>query len=75
MIKDANKNILIDGFHDDVRPPLPKEIEAITAIPSEEEEMRANLGIERLLKGLKGVDLQLQGHSISYHLLFKVGTE
>ncbi|MCL0078914.1 M20/M25/M40 family metallo-hydrolase [Dehalococcoidia bacterium] len=61
-IKDANENILIDGFYDDVRPPTPEEIEAIEAIPSEEEEMRANLGIERFLKGLKGVDLQL--HSI-----------
>jgi len=61
-IKDADENILIDGFYDDVRPPTPEEIEAIEAIPSEEEEMRANLGIERFLKGLKGVDLQL--HSI-----------
>jgi acetylornithine deacetylase/succinyl-diaminopimelate desuccinylase-like protein len=61
-IKDVDENILIDGFYDDVRPSTPEEIEAINAIPSETEKMQSNLGIERFLKGLKGMDLQM--HSI-----------
>jgi acetylornithine deacetylase/succinyl-diaminopimelate desuccinylase-like protein len=61
-IKDADENILIEGFHDDIRPPTPEEIEAINAIPPGMEEMQANLGIRRFLKGVTGVDLQT--HSI-----------
>ena len=61
-IKDENENILIDGFYDGIQPSTPEEIEAIGAIPSEEEEMRANLGIEHFLKGLNGMELQM--HSI-----------
>ena len=61
-IKDPDENILIEGFYDDVRPPTPEEIEAIKAMPSDERELRENLGIEGFLKGLTGTDLQL--HSI-----------
>ena len=58
-IKDANENILIEGFYDDVRPPTPQETEAIKAMPSNEKELLGDLQIEGFLKGLSGVDLQL----------------
>jgi len=58
-LKDADENVLIDGFYDDVRPPLPEEIEAIEALPADEAELRGNLGIGAFLKGLTGVELNL----------------
>lgn len=58
-IKDADENILIDGFYDDVRPPTREEIEAIRLLPSDETELRESIGIESFLKGLSGVDLNM----------------
>ncbi len=56
-IKDADENILIEGFYDDVRPPTEAETESIKALPSDEAELKKNLGIKGFLKGLTGVDL------------------
>jgi acetylornithine deacetylase/succinyl-diaminopimelate desuccinylase-like protein len=58
-IKDSEENILIEGFHDDVRPPTPEVIDAIKAIPAEEKQLRESLGIEGFLKGLTGEELRL----------------
>ncbi|MBM3133111.1 MAG: M20/M25/M40 family metallo-hydrolase, partial [Chloroflexi bacterium] len=44
-LKDADENILIEGFYDGVRPPSKDEIAAIEALPSDESELKANLGI------------------------------
>ncbi|MFO8100891.1 MAG: M20/M25/M40 family metallo-hydrolase [Dehalococcoidia bacterium] len=56
-IKDADENILIEGFYDDVRPPTKEESEAIEALPADETELRESLGIKGFLKGLSGVEL------------------
>ncbi len=62
-LKDSEENILIEGFYDDVQPPTPEEIESIKAIPSEEEELKRNLGLKGFLKNLTGFELK------SHHLL------
>jgi len=58
-IKDADENILIDGFYDDVRPPTEAETEAIKALPSDEKEQRESLGIKGFPKGLTGTELNM----------------
>ena len=58
-IKDADENILIEGFYDDVRPPTEAETEAIKALPSDEKEQRESLGINGFLKGLTGMELNM----------------
>jgi len=62
-LKDWDENILIQGFHDGIRSPTEQEIEAIKAIPWEEEELKRSLGLERFLKNVTGFDLK------SRHLL------
>lgn len=61
-LKDADENILIEGFYDDVRPPTDDETEAIRVLPSDETELKQSLGIESFLKGLAGMELNM--HSI-----------
>ncbi len=58
-IKDADENILIEGFYDDVRPPTSDEVAAIKALPADETELKESLGIKGFLKGLSGVDLNM----------------
>ena len=58
-LKDADENILIKGFYDDVRAPTEAEIEAIKEMPSDETELKKSLGIPDFLKGLTGVDLNI----------------
>lgn len=59
-IKDADENILIEGFYDEVHPPTDAETTAIKALPSDESELKESLGIDRFLKGLTGVDLNMR---------------
>ncbi|NQT74210.1 MAG: M20/M25/M40 family metallo-hydrolase [Chloroflexi bacterium] len=59
-LKDADENILIEGFYDDVRPPTNEETEAIRVLPSDETELKESLGIESFLNGLTGVDLNMR---------------
>ncbi len=53
--KDENDNILIDGLMDHVTGPTTAELEMLTAIPFEEEKMRARFGISHFIRGLTGV--------------------
>ncbi|MBI4299147.1 MAG: M20/M25/M40 family metallo-hydrolase [Chloroflexi bacterium] len=53
-LKDQDENLLIPGFYDDVRPPLPLEIDAISRMPDEDEELRQSLQVEGFLKGVRG---------------------
>lgn len=55
-LKDADENILIDGFYQEVLPPTPAELEAVAAMPDEDEEFRKTLGIPRFLKGATGAE-------------------
>ena len=53
-LKDRDENILIPGFYDDVRKALPLELEAVARMPSEEENLKEELGLPRFLKDLEG---------------------
>lgn len=58
-LKDANEQILIEGFYDDVAEPTPEDIaqlERIAAVRDDEALLR-DLGLDRYLLGLTGVRL------------------
>jgi acetylornithine deacetylase/succinyl-diaminopimelate desuccinylase-like protein len=62
-LKDRDENILIEGFYDDVLTPTQREIDILKAIPSDENELKQSLKLERFLKDLSGSELK------SRHLL------
>ncbi len=53
-LKDMEETIHIEGFYDRVLPPNQQEIDAINAMPLDEEETRQSLGLERFVKGVTG---------------------
>lgn len=53
-LKDREERILIEGFYDDVRPPSQADLEAIAHMPEDDEATRRSLGLEALLKGVRG---------------------
>jgi acetylornithine deacetylase/succinyl-diaminopimelate desuccinylase-like protein len=55
-IKDADDNILIDGYKDYVREPSPAQVELLRRMPFEEEEMRNSWKVDQFLKGRSGLD-------------------
>ncbi len=55
-LKDMEENICIEGFYDDVLPPTQREIDAIKAMPLDEEETKQALGLESFVKGVTGFD-------------------
>ncbi len=62
-LKDDKGNIVIEGFHDKIVPPGPREEELIARIPFNEEAMKKRLGITEFYKGLTGTDLK---HELLY---------
>jgi acetylornithine deacetylase/succinyl-diaminopimelate desuccinylase-like protein len=57
-LKDWEENILIPGFYDEVQAPTEQEIEAVQAMPSEEEELKQGLGLEHFVKGVSGFEFK-----------------
>jgi len=55
-LKDAQENVLIKGFYENVLPPSPNEIKTLKNIPLEEEESRKELGLEKYLKNRSGLE-------------------
>jgi len=55
-LKDMDENILIDGFYDKVMTPDKKELDAIEAIPLDEEQTRQSLGLEKFVKSVTGFE-------------------
>ncbi|MGB2855603.1 MAG: M20/M25/M40 family metallo-hydrolase [Dehalococcoidia bacterium] len=55
-LKDMEENIRIEGVYDDVLPPTQREIDAINAMPLDEEETKQALGLESFVKGVTGFD-------------------
>ncbi|MEE8442793.1 MAG: M20/M25/M40 family metallo-hydrolase [Dehalococcoidia bacterium] len=53
-LKDQDENILIPGHYDDVRQPTSLELEAVGRMPSEEENLKREMGLSGFLKGLHG---------------------
>jgi acetylornithine deacetylase/succinyl-diaminopimelate desuccinylase-like protein len=56
-LKDANENILIDDYMSHVRAPTQDEMDALAAIPYDEEKVQADLGIPAFINNLTGIDL------------------
>jgi acetylornithine deacetylase/succinyl-diaminopimelate desuccinylase-like protein len=59
-LKDADENILVDGFYDSVRPTTALELVAVEAMPSEEEHTAESLGLTGFVKGVRGLDYRLR---------------
>jgi acetylornithine deacetylase/succinyl-diaminopimelate desuccinylase-like protein len=55
---DADNRVLIPGFYDDVRPPLPDEERAIAQLPDESEQTARSLEIPSLLLRVCGAEYQ-----------------
>lgn len=53
-IKDADENILIPGFYDDVVPPTARDMELLGKLPDHSQQLRAQYGLRGYLKGLTG---------------------
>ena len=59
-LKGPDERILIPGFYDPVKPPSPREVELMAALPETSQEYRKHFGIDHFLKGLTGgVELRL----------------
>ncbi|MBI5303169.1 MAG: M20/M25/M40 family metallo-hydrolase [Chloroflexi bacterium] len=56
-LKDADDNILIDDYQTHVRPPTDAEMDALKAIPYDEDKVKADLGIPAFINGLTGIAL------------------
>lgn len=56
-LKGADERILIDDFMNHVRPPTAAEMEALKAIPFDDEKEKAELGISAFVNNLSGLDL------------------
>jgi acetylornithine deacetylase/succinyl-diaminopimelate desuccinylase-like protein len=57
-LRDANGRILIDGFYDAVRPPLPEELAALADQPDTDAELREAFQVDQFVDGLTGVALR-----------------
>jgi acetylornithine deacetylase/succinyl-diaminopimelate desuccinylase-like protein len=56
-LKDRNERVLIPGFYDRVLEPTAEELAVLERIPDTEQERLDDLGIDRFLQGLTGIDL------------------
>ena len=59
-LKDADENVLVDGFYDSVRPVSALERAAVEAMPSQEEHTAESLGLTGFVKGVRGLDYRLR---------------
>lgn len=58
-LKGPDERIRIPGFYDAVRPPTPRDMELLAALPDDSAEMLQRYGLKGFLKGLSGgVELQ-----------------
>jgi acetylornithine deacetylase/succinyl-diaminopimelate desuccinylase-like protein len=55
-LKNEKDKILIEGFYDDVVPPMEEELRHIEKIPFEEEEKKKSLGLKEFLHGVSGLE-------------------
>ena len=63
-MRDAEGNITIDGFYDDVRPLNQLEIDAVSKIPSDNEVLKKQYGVDHFIKGRKS-------DNFYYNLIFE----
>ncbi len=55
-LKDMEENIRIAGFHENISPPEQREIDAIKAMPLDEDETKQALGLESFVMGVTGFE-------------------
>ena len=53
-LKGSDERIRIPGFYDDARPPTPRDLELIAALPDDSETIKEMYGIKGFLKGMTG---------------------
>ena len=53
-LKGPDERILIPGFYDHVRPPSARDLELLRALPSDEDEMRAQFEVKQFVRGVTG---------------------
>lgn len=61
-LKGPDEVVRIPGFYDKVKPPTEAELEALKAMPDNEEKMKEFLGIDSFLLGLTGLDLKIRDY-------------
>lgn len=60
-LKGPDERIRLPGFYDNVRPPSPRDIELMAALPEVADEYKARYGVRQFLKGLTGgVELRVE---------------
>lgn len=60
-LKGPDERIRIPGYYDNVRPPTPRQVELMKALPEVAEEYKQRYGIKGFLKGTKGgIELRIQ---------------
>lgn len=57
-LKDQNEHIRIPGFYDNIVPPTERDLELLSALPDESEDLKQRYGIKGFLRGLSGLDLK-----------------
>ncbi len=59
-LKGEDERIRIPGFYDEIRPPSPRDVELMAALPDAADEYKQRYGVKHFLKGLTGgVELHL----------------
>ena len=53
-LKDGKEHVLIPGFYDEMRPPTSMELDAVARMPSDEANLREELGLTQFLDDLTG---------------------
>src|SRR3990172_9784724 len=53
-LKDSQERIRIPGFYAAVKPPSPRDLELIAALPDDSQDMLTRYGLKGFLKGMKG---------------------
>lgn len=56
----ATGRVLVDGFYDRVREPSARELGAAQAIPFDEAELKAHVGVDRFIGGASGLEAVLR---------------
>ena len=57
-LKDANNEILIDGFYEGIKPLTEAELEAISKVDLREDAQKKAYGVKEFLHGMTGMDLK-----------------
>ncbi len=55
-LRDAQGQVTIPGFYDDVIPPSPEDMDALRSVPFAEAKMKANFGISEFVGGVRGLE-------------------